>query len=340
MKAKNTLSLALVFTAVLFPSFADETPIRIDLGERVGGPVLNRPIRIRPIKKSGYSFHYIADLKENTEPRTPTQLMQAKYGDQVVIVKKGILGRESVLAVTHKEQAPQFMMELGIPNDQKCLTSFDPTSSRFETPNYVSAGRNAMPAGIDGTWSGSGSGGCGTWATMMCNRILGKTKAKKAPSKKEWNRVARGINQDSSGGSFVSDRANYYENAGYCSSHEDFAGDTASYKKMSDLIQKGCDLKLAFWKRNGNGTWSNGHVEVVTGVSISQRGVGSATTNSWGKTGIIRGGQSGRFSHSEDRRGGNFNPGGNWPANSTDVTMEYVCECTYLQKIAKLLKIR
>lgn len=341
MKAKSSLVLALLLTT----SLTQANELGENRGPIVDGPVFNRPIRpIRPtpiVKETTYSFHYISPFKGEFEPQRPTQLMQAKYGNQVVIAAhKG--GETSIFDIVSQEEVPSRMAELEQKDDQKCMTTNDPTTSVIGIPNFVSGGKDAFPREANGSWSGygPGKGGCGTWATMMCNRILGKTPAKVKPSKGEWNRVARGIDQGEDGGSFTSGRAKYYEKAGYCASYESFSGKTASYKKMAKLMKQGCDLKLTFWKKLPNGDGVNGHVEVVTGVNISRNGKGTATTNSWGKPATITGGEAGGFSHSEDHPRGHFKPGGLWPANNSGVRMEYVCKCTALQKLAKLLRLR
>lgn len=56
---------------------------------------------------------------------------------------------------------------------------------------------------------------------------------------------------------------------------------------MAKHIKDGFDLKLSFWKKNPNESLTNSHVEVATGVNFTRRGVGSATTNSWGKSATI-----------------------------------------------------
>ncbi|TNE97244.1 MAG: hypothetical protein EP326_11805 [Deltaproteobacteria bacterium] len=337
MKLRKFIAASFLLSSSLFAQDSHPGRVIVDTGDL---RIDRRDIRINPVAfKKGYSFHYIADLPSGAQPRSATELMQAEFGNQVIVTKHNG-NQTSLYQVTNQESVPELMESLRFPNFKKCAVTPDPTTSVFDTPNYTSAGRNAFPAGVDGSWNGSSGGGCGTWATMMCNRILGKTNSGTAPSRNEWNDVAGGIGQNTSGGSTISGRAKYYEGAGYCSSFEIFEGTTASYKKMAKHIKDGCDLKLSFWKKNPNGTLTNGHVEVVTGVNFTRRGVGSATTNSWGKPATVSGGNNGGFSHSEDRVGGNFNPGGNWPANSTVVAMEYVCKCSTLQSLAKLLGLR
>ena len=334
---KNTLTCLLVlqsFNTLL----AQETPIEVELPNR--GTIIRRGDIIRPIQlQQGYSFHYIADLAEGRIPRSKTEIMQSEFGNQVLVIKHK--GKQKELAhIINKEQVSNYMAEFSMPNQKRCLSSNDPIFDMAESPNFVSAGRNPVPK-RDATWHGSKGGGCGTWATMMCNRILGKTNAKAKPNKKEWNKVAKGIGQKANGGSNINGRADYYENAGYCSSFESFSGNTNSYKKMAKLIKKGCDLKLSFWKRKRNGGFTNGHVEVVTGVRISAKGKGHATTNSWGKPATISGGNNGGFSHSEDNPKGHFSHlKGAWPVNKTEVVMEYVCKCSALENLLKIVGIR
>lgn len=193
-----------------------------------------------------------------------------------------------------------------------------------------STGRDGLPAGIDNTWSGYEKGGCGTWATAMCNRILGDTPASPV-TKEEWNKIAEGIKQNADGGSFEEDRAKYYADKGYCVMDKRFDGTTAEYQELTQKHLDGCDIKLSFWHRKADGTYENGHVETVTGAT--QAGV---TTNSWGKEAVIEGGSKGGFRHSEDGKSFHDSAGNKlWPADSTEVDVSYVCKCTAWESLVK-----
>lgn len=337
MKFKIVIAIGLSLWTLL--AAGQEVPIIVKPG--VGTSRDFRFDRRFPIKlQRNYSYTYVAELSEGQYPETPMEKMQAEYGDKVVVTKK-VAGRYAQLVgVFNTEAMPEIMQELGDPNYQTCAGSKNPTVDIFGLPTFNSPkGGSPLPI-MDGTWNGSRGGGCGTWATMMCNRILGDTPKDKKPSKKEWNDVAKKIGQDANGSSFVSGRAKYYEGKGYCASHETFGGAASDFKKAADMLNKGCDLKLSFWKKSGT-TFSNGHNEVVTGVRFTKDGKGYLTTNSWGKASTIKGGQNGGFAHSEDTPKGHFSGlRKGWPANSTSVTLEYVCKCDKLQSLAKFLGLR
>jgi hypothetical protein len=195
-------------------------------------------------------------------------------------------------------------------------------------------GTSQLPKGIGASWSGYGKGGCGTWAVAMCNRILGDTDPKSDVTEAEWNGIAKGIHQNSSGGSRGVGRAAYYENKGYCVESESFSGSTASYEALKKKLEDDhCDVKLSYFKRNADGTYSNGHVETVTAATN-----GGVTTNSWGQEGVVVGGSDGGFRHSLD--GKNFrDDAGNplWPAGSTEVVVQYVCKCPVFSSLVSAM---
>lgn len=220
--------------------------------------------------------------------------------------------------------------ENGNPDEYDCvLSTTAPEAGTFTTDGK---GTDSLPA-MDENWAGYGSGGCGTWATAMCNRILGESDGE--VTQDEWNGIAGGIGQNAGGGSSMSNQSKYYEDMGYCVSEKKFGGSEGDYQEMEDEIDDDCDVKLFFWSRNADGTFSNGHVETVTGASSES---GSCTTNSWGEEATVSGGDDGDFSHSRD--GSAFRDAeGNalWPADGTEVWVQYVCECSVLESIGKLL---
>lgn len=220
--------------------------------------------------------------------------------------------------------------EDGNPDSYDCVLD---TSAPGETTTTTDGkGTDSLP-GMDENWAGYGSGGCGTWATAMCNRILGKSEGEVTQG--EWNDIANGIGQDANGGSRMSNQSKYYEDKGYCVSESKFGGSEADYQEMEDQIDDECDVKLFFWTRNADGSFTNGHVETVTSADAES---GSCTTNSWGHEATVSGGNDGGFDHSRD--GTAFRDGaGNelWPAGSTEVWVQYVCECSVLESIGKFL---
>jgi hypothetical protein len=170
----------------------------------------------------------------------------------------------------------------------------------------------------------------------MCNRILGDTNAATPVSKDEWNSVAKAIGQDANGASTKAKRAAYYRSKGYCTVDKKFDGTGTDYDDMTQKFNvDGCDVKLSFYKRNANGTYTNGHVETVTGATH-----GGAKTNSWGKDATIQGGSAGGFDHSEDGTGKQFHDAnGNklWPKGSTEVWVSYVCRCNRFERLINRL---
>ncbi|MBI4412481.1 MAG: hypothetical protein HY541_08360 [Deltaproteobacteria bacterium] len=222
--------------------------------------------------------------------------------------------------VTH-EEVEEIMAENDQPNEYGCALPVD-------------AGTNSLPE-RDESWVGSANGGCGTWATAMCNRILGETDSDTEVTRDEWNDIADGIGQGEDGGSTMTGQSEYYEDLGYSVNNKKFSGSAEDYAEMVEKIDDGCDVKLFIWKRNADGTYTNGHVETVTGASADAE---TATTNSWGNEGTISGGDSGGFDHSLD--GTQFQDAeGNelWPAGATEVWVSYVCESGFFEGIAQAL---
>ena len=217
------------------------------------------------------------------------------------------------------------------PDAYACALPAGPSAAQvFSTGG---AGTNGLPE-RDGTWDGYGEGGCGTWATAMCDRILGETEVDSEVTKEEWNDIAEKIKQ-TNGGSKMSDQSKYYEDKGYCVEEKKFGGSHGNYEEMVEKIDDSCDVKLFFFKRNADGTYTNGHVETVTGADA---GNDSATTNSWGKEAEVSGGSDGDFDHSEDGESFKDSEGNKlWPEDSTEVWVQYVCECGFFEGIGKAL---
>jgi hypothetical protein len=184
-------------------------------------------------------------------------------------------------------------------------------------------GWNAFPSQPSGAppWAGLGvGGGCGTWATMMCNRILGRTPADQAPNQAEWDQVAGGIGQDQGGSASNLGIAGYYQALGYNVTYDEFGGTADDYKEMEKKMKKErCDVKLFFKKSDG----TNGHWETVIDADGSR-----AITNSWGTPAIVTGGGGGGFGHQDKGADTGFrNPDGTlfWPPDQTVVKVMYVC---------------
>ena len=228
------------------------------------------------------------------------------------------------------EELESYMEENDQPNEYGCALPLDPTQTSVFTTD--GAGTNAVPE-RDESWAGSQSGGCGTWATAMCNRILGLTDANSEVSKDEWNGIAGDLSQDGSGGSKMTDQSKYYEDRGYAVHDKKFSGSAADYSEMIEKINDRCDVKLFFWKRNADGTYTNGHVETVTGATGN-----SATTNSWGQEGVVQGGNDGGFDHSLDGTQFQDSEGNElWPEGATEVWVSYVCEPGFFEGLAQAL---
>lgn len=224
---------------------------------------------------------------------------------------------ENLPPLVSYEEVEEYMAENDHPNSYDCALPTVPLPER------------------DASWAGSESGGCGTWATAVCNRILGITDSDSEVTKDEWNDIAGDIGQNDSGGSKMSDQSKYYEDLGYCVNDKKFGGSEADYTEMSEQIDNNCDVKLYFWKRNADGTYTNGHVETVTGADADNQ---TATTNSWGNQGTVSGGDRGGFDHSLDGTQFQDSTGNElWPADGTEVWVSYVCECGFFEGLAKAL---
>ncbi|MBI2339858.1 MAG: hypothetical protein HYU99_05785 [Deltaproteobacteria bacterium] len=219
------------------------------------------------------------------------------------------------------DEVADFMAENDQPNEYGCALP-------------VGAGTDSLPE-MDESWVGSATGGCGTWATAMCNRILGITDADSEVTRDEWNDIAEGIGQNDTGGSEMTGQSSYYEDLGYCVHNKKFDGSAEDYAEMEEKSDEECDIKLYFWKRNSDDTYSNGHVETVTDVDADAE---TATTNSWGNEGTVSGGNDGDFDHSLDGTQFHDDEGNElWPADSTEVWVSYVCECGFFEGIAQAL---
>jgi hypothetical protein len=260
----------------------------------------------------------VAPPAAGADPTDPVVAFQTANAGLTVVYDNSHPDSPQVMCVHDDPGIHQKMAENNDPDAMSCMAA-DPNAP---PPATVSAGpgTEALPPGIGATWTGYGKGGCGTWATAMCNRILGDTPAGPV-TEDEWNRIAIDQKQNpNTGGTSPVDIAAYYRDKGYCVADQKFGGSSSDYQAMLDKFNQGCDVKMMFYKRNANGTYSNGHVETVTGVSL-----GGATTNSWGRQGIVQGGSNGGFSHSpqfNDATGANM-----WPAGSTDVWVSSVCKC-------------
>ncbi len=188
-------------------------------------------------------------------------------------------------------------------------------------------GADGMPEGFGNGWAGAGKGGCGTWATAMCNRILGKKSGK--VTKAEWNEIAAGISQGADGGSSSTNRAAYYAGLGCKSGRGTFDGSQESYAVLKEALKRGYDVKLSYYKKvtkpNGDVEYENGHVETVTGVT-TVGGKSVALVNSWGDTAQVSGGTDNNFSHSQQGANLNF-ASGTWPSGTTHVDVTIVGDC-------------
>lgn len=259
---------------------------------------------------------------------------QSVYGGSTLVIDDSDPEDPALLCWHDDAGVEEKLVEYDQPNEITCASPGADTGSDPEATASGPAGTSTVPH-MDKTWSGSQNGGCGTWATAVCNRILGDTPAGSPVSNDEWNKIAIGIKQDpNTGGSYATDVAAYYREKGYCVETKDFGGSSDDYDAMSDKLNKdNCDVKLSFHRRLANGTYTNGHVETVTGVTHT-----GAVTNSWGNDGYVQGGSDGGFSHSLD--GKNFkDKNGNrlWPPNATQVTVQYVCKCGTFESLVAAL---
>jgi hypothetical protein len=261
----------------------------------------------------------VAPPAAGSDPSDPVVAFQTANAGLTLVYDNSNPETPQVMCVHDDPGVHQKMAENDDPDAIGCMAA----STVASEPGSVAVGPGGetLPPGIGQTWTGyTQGGGCGTWATAMCNRILGDTPSGPV-GEDEWNRIAIDQKQNpNTGGTSPVDIASYYRDKGYCVADQKFGGGTSDYQAMLDKFNSGCDVKMMFYKRGANGSYSNGHVETVTGVSL-----GGATTNSWGRQGIVQGGSNGGFSHSpqfNDATGAN-----SWPANSTDVWVSYVCKC-------------
>ena len=256
---------------------------------------------------------------------------------------------DQVLPFQERYGGKTLVLDLAVPGEPRVIGAFDDAAmkAQYETygfPDWLSCMPSAegdFPAGVGGPagtrrlpgnypgpgFEGSRAGGCGTWSTAICNRILGDTDPDAPVDQIEWNEIARDIKQgvdadpQRAGGSSVQDRDAYYRDKGYCVETKRYGGSPADRQELSQkVVDEKCDVKLQFAQINPAPPpaprFINGHVEIVTGITA--RGI---QTNSWGHDGYIQGGADGGFTHSDP------SSASLWPPNQTRVTVSYVCKC-------------
>ncbi len=290
---------------------------------------------------ANFYFYYIATptfpLEQCENPDiSAVHKMQCAYGtaDQVVMVDYTTATPDPVtnVSILEQDEVATVMSEHKIGNEFTCASSAeastcgaDPENASCGPQDPVEAGTNGLPTGMTADWSGANSGGCGTWSTAMCNRVLGRTAGE--VTQDEWNAIATAIGQSAAGGANMTGQGTYYEGQGYCVQAKKF--NQGDYAEIQEKLDAGCDVKLFFWKREAGDTYANGHTETVTAATST-----SATTNSWGQSATVSGGSDGGFSHT----GGAFNDSSTkWPAGSTEVWVQYVCECSAFESFARWL---
>ncbi len=204
----------------------------------------------------------------------------------------------------------------------------EPGTDGYDTVPFdieLTTGTEKIPDNVD-------AGGCGVWATAMCDRILGLRNG--AVTQGEINSIAQELEtQDRA--TEVDNISRYYTSRGYCVTKERFGGSAADYQKVADKLGQGCDIKLFFGKWSGQGDekiYENGHGETVVGADANDNTI---TTNSWGSQATIRGGSDGGFDHSGDVEGGLRLEGEPelWPETHTYVSVQYVCTCDKSDKL-------
>jgi hypothetical protein len=190
-------------------------------------------------------------------------------------------------------------------------------------------GTNPTPPG-QREWYGAEKGGCGTWATAMCDRILKLRPADTQVTEQEWDQISVEIHLDPDGSSVAEDRAAYYATRHYVATEERFDGYESDYERMIERKAAGCDIKLSYYKRTPDGHYENGHIETVVDVEMWQ-----VFTNSWGKRAKVKGGSIGGFSHSEEKSFGK--EGEVWPFDATEVVVTYICEGSVFDELGWLI---
>lgn len=267
--------------------------------------------------------------------------IRAQYGNAVIVtsIPENGENRAEILVIEPAETAKELeqiydkmLSEYGMPNLLPCTSlgegsddapDADLGERTVERGYRGDPGTNPVPSDYPSAqYTGSKGGGCGTWATMMCNRILGVTDPAKPVDKGEWRDIARGIGQNAGGGSSTAAQAEYYNQLGYCSSTHRFTGTQADYQTVAAQLKKGCDLKIISYREGPEGQ-SDAHVETVTNV-YDNGGQMVLEMNSWGDRATITGSSSGGFHHSSSGR--NFSAG-KWPRNETSVAVQSTCPC-------------
>jgi hypothetical protein len=272
-----------------------------------GGPAPLILLTVAPPQNSTTSHPHFQDLYGGT-----TVVFDATDPDKPRFA--GSYPDSAIASELKQNHWPDFIQCIPATGDHQTVSVGGPPGTTSLPGNYPSPG-----------FDGSRGGGCGTWSTAVCNRILGDTDPNKPVDQVEWNGIAKGIKQDPNGGSLPQNIDKYYRDKGYCVETKVYGGTTADQSELGKkFVSDHCDVKLAFLAANPTPppAFINGHVETVTG--ITSRGI---QTNSWGTDGYVQGGTNGGFSHS------NPHFAGLWPPGSTAVIVSYVCKCSFFDAL-------
>lgn len=289
---------------------------------------------------SKVELYYIAPLPAGQTPQDiPTDRMQQRFGAENDVV---VVYYDDSRTCEHYEEIDISMVDTIITGQgdmpQTTCAPQQPHNAANDIP-YTGTGRGYVSAPMtDSTWQGSTGGGCGTFATAVCNRILQLTPPDQAITKDEWNGIATAIKQDADGGSSTSDQMQYYKDkGGYCAHYSRFDGDGQDYNYIATHIDR-CDLKLSFGRKSADGkSWEDSHVETITSVDYMNK---SMVTNSWGYQATITGGYENNFNHSRDGMNQAFHQADGsklWPASTTGVWLETICPCNQFGDAASFL---
>ncbi len=261
------------------------------------------------------------------------RLIQCQKPNQVLVISNDQNGFKQLLSLTEdavqQEQIDDDVLNIsGGPHDEraeKVLAATPPTKLPIP-PDWAIQ----KPKSLN-----TGPNGCGIWATMVCNRVLGYNKG--PATQQEWDTTYRDLGSALGITPLVLINNYYQQKHGLCSYYRVVPGCCTDYAEIRGRIGQHCGVQL-YMARKISAWFSLGypfvspepHEEtVVYAQGDDQTGQCFATTNSWGRLAKISGGTFSSFSHELNR---NFGQNGdlNWQPDGTDLWVNYVCDCNII----------
>ncbi|MDA0713187.1 MAG: hypothetical protein O2897_04285 [bacterium] len=287
-------------------------------------------------KNSENSFYYIPNNPNldctNTPLTKPHEQIQCLHGGNVIVTTSDGSTKISPEKVVELAANLDFIPSSGGSHDDQARQ------------NNLYEGEQSLASipGKESDWLkydkkiNYGPNGCGIWATAVCDRVLG---LENGPlTQKEWDNTYKNLGSVNGVTPFYL-IANYYQNLGFCSETKAIKGFPEEYQEMKDKIDRGCDLKLFFARKNNFwfSPWAYPHIETIIEVQIPKFGPPVAITNSWGYPATVSGGTCTEFSHERNRAFAGDGENFAWPPNDARVWLQSTCSCENDPNVEKTL---